>query len=163
MDQAAPAPLPCVEQELEKFVHDQPGKALANYYYAMAIWKRQHEPADQKALRQVESLLEKAVTIDPKLDEGYLHLGIFYAAQGNFEKAINAYQKALAINSHLGEAHYRLAVAYQRTGEESKAQQQFKSHDDEEKTEAAAVEGQRREIRQFLIVLKDQPQAVPVH
>jgi tetratricopeptide (TPR) repeat protein len=162
MDRAAPVPLPCVEQKLEKLVHDQPQNALANYYYAIAIWKRQHEPADQRALRQVESFLEKAVTIDPKLDEAYLQLGIFYAAQGNFEKAISAYQKALAINSHLGEAHYRLAVAYQRSGEESKAQQQFKLHDDAEKTEAAAVERQRHEIRQFLIVLKDQPQAAPI-
>jgi tetratricopeptide (TPR) repeat protein len=163
MDRAAPVPLPSVEQKLEKFVHDQPQNALANYYYAMAIWKRQHEPADQKALKQVKLFLEKAVTIDPKLDEAYLRLGIFYAVQGNFEKAISAFQKTLAINSHLGEAHYRLAVAYQRTGEESKAQQQFKLHDEDEKTEAAAVERQRREIRQFLIVLKDQPQAVPVH
>jgi tetratricopeptide (TPR) repeat protein len=163
MDRAAPAPLPCAESKLEKFVRDQPNNALANYYYATAIWKRQHEPADQEALRQVELLLEKAVALDPKLDEAYLRLGILYAAQGNSEKAIGAYQKALAIDSHLGEAHYRLAVAYQRTGEESKAQQQFELHDEDEKTEAAAVERQRSEIRQFLIVLKDQPQAVPVH
>jgi hypothetical protein len=50
-----------------------------------------------------------------------------------------------------------LGVAYQRTGDQAKAQQEFQTHQQVEKTEAAAVERQRREVQQFLIVLKEQP------
>jgi hypothetical protein len=48
-------------------------------------------------------------------------------------------------------------LAYKRTGEESKAHQELQAYEQIEKTEAAALERQRRELRQFLIILKDQP------
>jgi len=59
----------------------------------------------------------------------------------------------------LGEAYYRLGLAYRRIGEESKAEQEFQVYEKVEKTETATIERQRRERRQFLIILKDQPAA----
>jgi hypothetical protein len=38
-----------------------------------------------------------------------------------------------------------------------KAAQEFKLHDEIEKLQAAAVEQQRREVKQFLVVLEGQP------
>jgi tetratricopeptide (TPR) repeat protein len=154
---AAPTQLPCVEQKLARFVQEQPGNSLANYFYAMAIWKRQQLPADQRELQQVEALLTKAVTIDAKCGDGYLQLGILYSSQRDFEKAISFYKKAIEANPLLGEAHYRLGVAYDRTGEPAKAKQEFQMHDEIEKQQAAAVEEQRREVKQFLVVLQGQP------
>jgi tetratricopeptide (TPR) repeat protein len=161
MEKAAPEPLPCGEQKLARFVRDQPGNALANYYYAMSIWKRQRGSENSAGLQRVEALLEKAVTIDPKLGEAYLQLGILYSARGDFEQAIRIYKKAIEVSPHLSEAHYRLGLAYKRIGEESKAQQEFHAHERTEKTEAAAIERQRRELQQFLVILKDQPAASP--
>jgi tetratricopeptide (TPR) repeat protein len=156
MEKAAPDPLPCSEQKLARFARDQPGNALANYYYALTLWKRARESENSAGLQQAEALLEKAVTIDPRLDEAYLQLGILYSARGDFEQAIRTYKKTIEVNPRLGEAHYRLGVAYKRIGEESKAQQEFELYEQTEKTEAAAVERQRRELRQFVIILKDQ-------
>jgi hypothetical protein len=48
-------------------------------------------------------------------------------------------------------------VAYDRTGELAKAKREFVLHDEIEKQKAAAVERQRREIKQFLVVLQGQP------
>lgn len=157
MEQAATVPPPCSEQKLARFVRDQPENALANYYYAIALWKRQRGSADLERLRQAEALLEKAVSINPKFGEAYLQLGILHSARGSFRQAIRAYEKAIEVTPQLGEAHYRLALAYQRIGEESKAQQEFQRYKLVEKTEAKAAERQRRELRQFLIILKDQP------
>jgi tetratricopeptide (TPR) repeat protein len=154
---AAPAPLPCIEQKLARFVQEQPGNSLANYFYAMAIWKRQQLPPDQRDLQQVEALLTRAVTIDAKCGDGYLQLGILYSSQRNFQKAIDFYAKAIEANPQLGEAHYRLGVAYDRIGEPAKAKQEFQLHDEIEKQQAAAVEEQRREVKQFLVVLQGQP------
>jgi len=157
----SPTALPCSEQKLARFAEEQPGNALANYYYAISVWKREKGSENPAGWKQAEALLEKAVTIDPKLDGAYLQLGIVHFARGDFDEAIRCYQNAIEINPNLGEAHRQLGLAYQRTGEKAKAQQEFRAYERAEKTEAADLERQRRELRQFLIILKDQPPVTP--
>jgi tetratricopeptide (TPR) repeat protein len=161
IEKATPAPLPCSEQKLARFAQEQPGNALANYYYAISIWKREKGAENPAGFKQAEELLHKAVAIDPKLDEAYLQLGVLHFARGDFEKAIRDYKKAIEVNPNLGEAHRQLGQAYQRIGDKPKAQQEFEAYERIEKTEAADLERQRRELRQFLIILKDQPAAAP--
>jgi Flp pilus assembly protein TadD len=79
------------------------------------------------------------------------------SARGESARAISAYKKAIEANPQSGEAHYRLGLAYKRIGEETKAQQELQLYKQIDQTEAATVERQRRELRQFLIILKDQP------
>jgi tetratricopeptide (TPR) repeat protein len=160
IERESPTPLPCVEQKLARFLQKRPDSALANYLYAMAVWKRQDLQADSPALQQVERLLTKAVKIDPNYVEAYLHLGILYSSQHNYEKAIGFYTRAIEVDPQSGEAHYRLGVAYDRTGEPQKAKREFALHDEIEKQKSAAVERQRREIKQFLVVLQGQHPAV---
>jgi tetratricopeptide (TPR) repeat protein len=157
----SPAPLPCSEQKLARFAEEQPGNALANYYYAISIWKREKGSENPAGWKQAEALLEKAVTIDPQLDEAYLQLGILHFARGDFDEAIRGYQKAIRINPTLGEAHRQLGLAFQRRGDDRKAQQEFRAYERAQETEAADLERQRRELRQFVIILKDQPPATP--
>jgi tetratricopeptide (TPR) repeat protein len=161
IEKTTPAPLPCSEQKLARFAQEQPGNALANYYYAISLWKLEkgtEKPVDSK---EVETLLERSIAIDRKLDEAYLQLGVVYFAQADFEQAIRNYKKAIEINPQLGEAHRQLGLAYQRTGEKVKAQEEFQAFEQAEKSEAAEIERQRRELRQFLIILKDPPAAAP--
>jgi hypothetical protein len=47
-------------------------------------------------------------------------------------------------------------VAYDRIGEPAKAKREFQLHDEIQKREAEAVERQRREVKQFLVVPTDQ-------
>ncbi len=160
MEKAATGVLACVEQKLARFAQEQPGNALANYYYGVTLWKRDRGSEKNAAgLQQAEALLEKAVNIDPKLDEAYLQLGILHSERGDFEQAIRDYKKAIEVNPQLGEAHYRLGSAYRRIGEESKAEQEFRAYEKIKKAETAAIESRRRELRQYLIILKDQPAA----
>jgi tetratricopeptide (TPR) repeat protein len=157
IDREAPTPSPCVEQKLARFLQERPDSSLANYLYAMAVWKRQELRTNQQALQQVETLLEKAVKDDHNCVDAYLQLGILYSSQHNYQKAIGFYTKAIEVDPQLGEAHYRLGVAYDRTGEPAKAKREFVLHDEIEKQKAVAVERQRREIKQFLVVLEEQP------
>lgn len=157
MEKAAPALLPCSEQKLAQFVRDQPGNALGNYYYGIVLWKRDRGSENSAGLQQAEALLEKAVAIDPKFGEAYLQLGILHSGRGGFAQAIREYKKAIEVSPQLGEPHYRLGLAYRRMGEESKAEQEFQEYEQMEKAETAAIESRRRELRQFLIILQDQP------
>jgi tetratricopeptide (TPR) repeat protein len=154
---ASPKPLACIEPRLARFVQAHPENSLGNYFYAMAIGKRQEQPPDPKVQHQVETLLTRAVTIDPKCSDAYLQLGILSSSQHQPEKAIGFYTKAIQSDPQLGEAHYRLGVAYDRMGLREKAAQEFKLHDEIEKQQAAAVERQRRDVKQFLVVLEGQP------
>ena len=158
MEKAAQAPLPCGEEKLARFVREQPGSALANYYYAVALWKRNKTAPRSDGMRHAEELLTNAVTIDPKCGEAYLQLGTLYATRGETPQAIRAYQKAIEASPQLGEAHYRLGQAYKRNGDATKAQQELRAYEQVEKTQTAEVERQRRDLQQFLVVLKDASQ-----
>jgi tetratricopeptide (TPR) repeat protein len=157
IEKETPTPLPCVEEKMARFLQKQPDSPLANYLYAMALWRRQELRTNQRDLQQVETLLTKAIKIDRNCVDAYLQLGIFYSSQHNYEKAIGFYTKAIEVDPQLGEAHYRLGVAYDRTDEPAKAKQEFVLHDEIEKQKAAVVERQRQEIKQFLVVLQGQP------
>ena len=160
---AAPNPLACVEQKLARFVELQPGNSLANYFYAMALWKQQGNSIDKPGLQRVAAMLARAVALDAKCADAYLQLGVLQSSQHDYEKAIGFYAKAIEVNPQLSEAHYRLGMAYDRIGERAKATQEFQLHDEIEKQSAAEVQRQRREVKQFLVVVPEQPNPQPAH
>jgi tetratricopeptide (TPR) repeat protein len=156
-------PLPCVEQRLARFAHDYPDNMIADYYYAVSLQKRHQMSHTSAGEQQVEALLKKAVSLDPKFGEAYLQLGIFYSNNNKLDRAIDAYQNAISADPQLSEAHYRLAQAYKRAGELTKARQEFQLYEQVRKNESEAVERQRRELRQFLVVLRNQPETSLSH
>ncbi len=152
-----PVSVPCLEEKLGRFVREQPANSEASYLYAMTILKRQEQKPDAAAVAQAEGLLASAVEHDPKCADGYLQLGILQASRRSFEKAMDFYAKAIEANPQLADAHYRLGVAYDRTGKRDKAEAEFRVHDELVKQQSEAVEAQRREVKQFLVVLNGQP------
>ena len=145
----------CLVERLQRFAQLQPGNALANYYYALSLWNRHESLGRLENLAPVESLLDKAIQLDPKFGAAYLQLGILYSEQGDSAKAIAAYQRATETNPGLEEAHYRLARAYSRAGEESKAEAELRLYEQLSKKAAEQVEHERGEIQQFVYTLRD--------
>jgi tetratricopeptide (TPR) repeat protein len=150
---SAPNPLACVDQKLARFVELRPEVPLANYYYAMTVWKQKGPSIDPASLQRVEDMLTKAVNIDPQCGEAYLQLGVLESTRQDYAKAIGYYTKAIQANPQLSNAHYRLGVAYDRVGDRESAQKEFQLHDEIEKQQAALVDKQRREVKQFLVVV----------
>jgi len=98
MEVTSPTSFSCGEQKLARFVQNQPEMRWLNYYFAMAVLKRDRESKSPAGSQQVEALLKKSVAIDPKLGEAYLQLGNFcYAAQGASDQAIGAFKKAIEL------------------------------------------------------------------
>lgn len=152
---AAPEPLDCAETKLADFVAAHPDNSLANYFYAMAILKRQQKTPDAHTVESARGYFQKAVSLDAKCAEGYLQLGNLAAVDRDTTSAIGFYRKAIDADPELGDAHYRLGVAYDRIGESAKAKSEFALHDEIEKRQAAAVEHERREIKQFVVTPAD--------
>jgi tetratricopeptide (TPR) repeat protein len=133
-------------ERMERFARLHPENAWANYYYAISL--RQATPA------KAQSLLEKAVRLDPRIGPAWLQLGIQFADRGNFSKAIPAWQNASAAG--VIEAHYRLAQAYRRTGETAKAKNEIEIFEQLSKQSARQEERERAAIREFVFTLRDQ-------
>ena len=146
-------------ERLQRFARLQPENAMANYYYALSLWKQRKNLDDTETLAQVESLLQKSVRVDPKLGSAYLQLGILYSDRKDFAQAISAYQKATAASPRLEEAHYRLAQVYRRVGEQSKAQQELQLYNQLSQQTAEEVERERHEVQQFVYTLRSPPSA----
>ena len=147
---------------LGRFAQLQPDNALASYYYAVSLLKQSTGAVDAERSARVESLLQKAVQLDPKLGAAQLQLGILYSQRTDFSRAISAYQKAIAVgleesspegDETLEVAHYRLAQAYFRTANKTKAQEELRLHDRFAKKTKDNTERERREIQQFVISL----------
>jgi tetratricopeptide (TPR) repeat protein len=178
MQSAETAPSEESARRLARFAQLHPDDALANYYYAVSLWKQSTSSTDSERLARVELLLQKAVHLDPKLGAAYLQLGILYSQRADFSRAISAYQKAIAVTPEevgpeqitreqgipeqvtpdvsetLEVAHYRLAQAYLRTGDKTKAQEELQLHDRLAKKTKEHTERERRETLQFVISLQ---------
>jgi Tfp pilus assembly protein PilF len=107
--------------------------------------------------QKIQGLLTKTVTLDPKCGDGYLQLGNLQSSEQDYHGAIDFYEKAIKANPQLSEAHYRLAMAYDRVGDKVKARQEFQIHDEIEKKQAELIDRQRREVKQFVVTTSEKP------
>ncbi len=146
-------------QRLERFVKFQPDNALANYYYAVSLWKQWRQGQDSKQLARVKSLLERAVHLDPKLGLAYLQLGILESEEKDLANAISAYRQAIGATPQLEQAHYRLAQAYRQAGKTAEAQAELRLYEQISKENADEIERHQHEVQQFVYELRDQPSA----
>lgn len=156
------APSDQVLEKLHRFVTLLPDDAAANYYYGLALWKRRSPARESATTKQVQSLLEKALQLDPHFSAAHLQLGILHSEQGNSSLAITQYQQAIESSSpksaaQLEEAHYRLAQAYRESGDIAKAKAELELYGQLSKQSAQETERERHEIRQFVYTLRDQP------
>jgi tetratricopeptide (TPR) repeat protein len=144
-------------EKLARFASLQPENAQANYYYAVSLWMAMAPSSAEHSrdLGQIESLLQKAVRIDPKLAPAYLQLGILYSAQNKFPEAISSYQKAIASDPQMEDAHYRLAQLYTRAGDKAKAQQELQLFNQSKNEKAEQAAREQHEIQQFVYTLRD--------
>ncbi len=154
-------------ERLARFAELHPDNAIANYYYAIGLWKQLtgSGSAVSESVTRIESLLREAVRLDPKLAAAYLQMGILYSQRGDFPQAISAYQEAIRVapeeagaqlDDTVGGAHYRLAQAYLRTGDKIKAQEQLQLHIQLSKKTKEDSERTRREVQEFVISQRNQ-------
>jgi Flp pilus assembly protein TadD len=86
--------------------------------------------------------LRRALTLNPRLGQAHVQLGVILQAEGNLSEAVASYQRGVALAPGYAAARYRLASAYQRLGNRSRAQieldafRKLKEKEKEEETQA---------------------------
>ena len=143
-----------VLQRFRRFADLQPRNARARYYYAMSLWKGRRAQDANVDFQQIEALLKKSIDLDSGFPEAHLQLGNLYSEQKKDALAVPQYERALALNTDLADAHYRLGQAYVRTGKKQQAQQQLEIYQRLRAQHMAELDKQRSEIWQFVYSAK---------
>jgi Flp pilus assembly protein TadD len=115
-----------IGKRLARFVETHPKNPLAHFHYAMSLRKSANS-AEPDHLRRIESLLRRAVQLDPRLTRGFFELGVLLAEQQRHAEAIESLRRATALQPSLSQAHYRLAQLYQRTGRKDLAAKELQT------------------------------------
>ncbi len=139
-----------VIQRFRRYAELRPEDALAQYYYAIALWKGKRSEDSSADLHAVESLLLKSITLDGTIPEVHVQLGDLYAGQHLYEKSIPEYVRALELNPNLSDAHYRLGTDYVHVGQKEQAQKEFAVYQKLRATHLAEVDKERAEVQQFV-------------
>ena len=155
MEKDAAEPLPCSEEKLARFADQQPGNAWASYYYGLVLWKKARQAQDAAGFASAEESLKKAAALDPSLGEVYVQLGLLYNARGRRDAALAAFQKAVSASPKLSAAHYQLSLAFRHSGDAAKANHEMNTYEELRRSEDAQLANERRELRQFVTILKD--------
>jgi tetratricopeptide (TPR) repeat protein len=150
-----------VIQRFRRFSELQPRNARAQFYYAMSLWKGKRAEDPGFDLKQIESLLQKAIALDQTLPEAHVQLGNLYADQHEYAKSIPEYVRALELDPNLPDAHYRLGQDYVHTGEKDRAQAELAIYQRQRAAHMAEMDKEREEIRQFVYSAKGEPSAKP--
>ena len=139
-----------VIQRFRRYSELEPDNALAQYYYAVSLWKGKRSEASSINYQQVESLLQKSIALDGKLAEAHLQLGILYADQHEYAKSFPELTSAVELDPNLPDAHYRLGQYYVHAGQKDQAQQEFQTFQQLQAHHQAEVDKERAEVRQFI-------------
>ena len=154
--EAESSPSPGIAERLERFAQLHPEDAQANYYYAVTLWKEPQSNSDAGKLAQASALLRKATQLAPSFAAAYLQLGILQAEQKKYPEAIASYKKAIAADPRLPDAHYRLAQACMRTGDQRKARAEMQLYAQLANEKSQQAERERSHMQQFVYTLRSQ-------
>ena len=139
-----------VIQRFRRYAELKSDNALAQYYYAVSLWKGKRLEQTSVDFHTVVSLLQKSIALDPTLADAHLQLGILYADQHELAKSFPEYQRALELNPNSPDAHYRIGQYYVRAGQKDRAQQEFAVYQQLQAQHMAAVDKERAEVQQFV-------------
>lgn len=148
---------PQLLEHLHRFATAQPQNAMADYYYAVALWKQNR--ANNTSDSEIESLLNSATQRDPSFAPAELQLGILKSERGDSAAAVPHLIRAIQIDSQSAEAHFRLSQAYRKLGEAEKSKQELQTYKELSQKSAEQIDRERREIPQFVYTLRAQSPA----
>lgn len=148
-------------ERFKRYAELQPSNAMAQYYYAMSLWKGRRTEDAGADLQAVESLLKKSITLDRTLAEPLVQLGNLYADQHEYEKSIPEYTRALEIDANLPDAHYRLGTDYVHLGQKDKAQAEFAVYQRLRAQHLAEADKEAKDVQQFVYSEKASASARP--
>jgi tetratricopeptide (TPR) repeat protein len=96
------------------------GDAAAHCHYALMLYSRA-AGEDPNRFSDAKKHLRRALTLNPRLAEAHVQLGVISESEGNLIQGVASYQRAVALAPSYATARYRLGLGYQKLGQAAKA------------------------------------------
>ena len=144
-----------------RYAELEPENALAQFYYAMSLWKGLRVDNPNVDYEAIEALLQRSISLKDELAETHLQLGILYNDEHLYEKSFSEYHRALELDPTLPDAHFRLGRYYLRVGEKVKSQNEFDLFKDLQAKHQSEVDKERAEVQQFVVSASVVPSSKP--
>jgi Tfp pilus assembly protein PilF len=152
-DGVSPSLADQIRSRLQNFL-GRAQSAELNYYLAMCWWRTNQSESKADRVAHAESLLNRALTIDPNYDDAHFQLGALYAAQEKYADAKKEYELALKINPNSPNTHYHLAQSLAKLGDRAHAQEEFAIFERLRKSESEATNKELNQIQQFVYQMR---------
>jgi len=139
-----------VVDRFKRYADLKPDNALAQYYYAVSLWKGKRVENSSLDMGLIETLLKRSIELDDRQADAHMQLGNLYADQHQYAKSIPQYERALELDPNLPDAHYRLGTDLIHTGQKEKAQKEFAVYQSLRAEHLAEIQKEHDEVRQFV-------------
>jgi tetratricopeptide (TPR) repeat protein len=146
-----------VTDRFRRYAELKPDDALAQYYYAISLWKGRRAQSSTVNIQQIEELLKRSIALNSSIPEAHVQLGDLYSDQHEWDKSIPEYERALELNPNLSDAHYRLGTDYVHVGKKDRAQKEFAVYQTLRAQHLAELDKERADVKQFVYSEKGDP------
>jgi tetratricopeptide (TPR) repeat protein len=96
-------------------------------------------------------LLTSALAVDPRSADAHYEMGLLKQDQGDWAGSVPNLERAIALKPDLAPAHYRLALAYWRTGRKQEGQAEMELQKKYAKQEREDMDRRLRQITTFIV------------
>ena len=128
-----------------------PDNAEAHYLHALTLLHGRADGSNVDA-NAIETLLQRAIQLDPNLADAHFQLAALCAGRGNYDCAVRDYEAAVRLSPDQTEAHYRLAMACKQAGKEDLATAELESFKRIRARQKAGGGSSETSIAQFISV-----------
>ncbi len=146
-----------VIDHFQNYAAIEPNNALAQFYYAIAVWKGRRVEGPAIDYPKVEAILQRSIALNGAIAETHLQLGILYNDEHAYERALPEYERAVQLDPGLADAHFRLGRSYLRGGEKAKAERELDLFKTLQAQHQAELDKERADVQQFVVADKAAP------
>jgi tetratricopeptide (TPR) repeat protein len=141
MFESAPEQQVEIMEAFRRYLQSDPQNAVAHAHYAAMLYSREKGEGPVRFMQEKQHL-RRALTLNPRLGQAHVQLGVILQAEGSLTDAVACYQRGVALAPSSAAARYRLALAYQKLGNRARAQielEAFRTLKEKEKEEERQV------------------------
>jgi tetratricopeptide (TPR) repeat protein len=140
-----------IQPRLQRLAERYPENSQIVLCYGAALLHQAMTSGRADSLDTAQSLLEKAVRLDPRLALAHLELGNLYAERKQDSNAIARFREAIRLDPNSEMAHYKLAQIYRNTNSLELAGQELSLYQKLSRNHRDQMAQTRSTIRQFVL------------
>lgn len=140
-----------IQPRLKGLAERFPENARALFCYAAALFRHSVVSEGGHDFDLAQSLLEKAVWLDPKLTAAHLELATLYSQRKQSDQAVVSFLEAIRLDPNSETAHYRLAQTYRNLNQLEQAERELDLYGKLARNHRDQMAQTRSAIRQFVL------------